>query len=176
MIFFFRYSDWKGYRRATSSSRPSSCLYKSLAVSILLYGCESPGWCREKDPGVRDPILRKHLRISYWKQKANNYVGSKVRSLVRQQESLLATTKCRLMSWFEQLTRHNSFCNTIMQGKADASGDGNSRFGQISKTGWIWQCWNSWDPSPIDHPGGGCVFLQHFGSHGGLKKSREWWW
>jgi hypothetical protein len=63
-------------------------LYRSLVVSILLYGCET--WTLLVDMERRlqafeTKCLRTLLRISYLDRKTNNFVRSEVYSLVSYQ-------------------------------------------------------------------------------------------
>lgn len=99
-------------------------LYKSLVVSILLYGCET--WTllaatEKKLQAFENKCLRKLLRISYREHKTNAYVRSTVTSLVGPHEPLLATVKRRKLAWFGHVTRHNTLSKTILQGTLEGS-------------------------------------------------------
>ena len=60
--------------------------------------------------------LTKFLRISYLKHKTNDWVVSKMNSLVGPQEPLLATVKRRKPAWFGHVPRHDSLSKTILRG------------------------------------------------------------
>ena len=97
-------------------------LYKTLVVSILLYGCEA--WTLLADTERRiqafeSKCMRRLLGISYKEHKTNEYVWQTVESLVGPQEHLLATVKRRKLKWFGHITRHDSLCKTIMQGTVE---------------------------------------------------------
>jgi len=94
-------------------------LYKSLVVSILLYGCETWTLTAESERKVQafeSKAHRKLLRIAYTEHKTNEYVRNQIHLLVGQQEPLLATVKRRKIAWFGHTTRHNSLSKTILQG------------------------------------------------------------
>lgn len=110
-------------------------LYKSLVVSILLYGCET--WTlladtEKKIQAFENKCLRKLLRISYLEHKTNEYVRSTVTSLVGPQEPLLATVKRRKLAWFGHVTRHNTLSKNILQGTLE----GGRRRGRQRKS-WV---------------------------------------
>ena len=97
-------------------------VYRSLVISILLYGCESWTLLAETEKRIQafeTKCLRKLLHISYLDHKTNEYVWSKVKSLVGPQEPLLATIKRRKLAWFGHTTRHDSLCKTVMQGTVE---------------------------------------------------------
>jgi hypothetical protein len=97
-------------------------LFKSLVLSILLYGCETWTLLADTEKRIKafeTKCLRKLLRISYLEHKTNDYVRSKVRSYVGPQESLLSTVKRRKLAWFGHVNRHDSLCKTIMQGTVE---------------------------------------------------------
>ena len=94
-------------------------LFKSLVVSILLYGCES--WTlmavtEKKIQAFENKSLRRLFGISWREHKTNEYVHKTVEDLVGPQEPLLGTVKRRKLIWFGHVTRHNSLSKTIMQG------------------------------------------------------------
>ena len=71
-------------------------LYKSLVISILLYGCEA--WTLHADTerriqAFKYKCLRRLLKISYREHKTNDFVRKTVENLVGPQEPLLATVK-----------------------------------------------------------------------------------
>ena len=97
-------------------------LYKSLVVSILLYGCETWTLLAETEKKIQafeTKSLRKLLRISYREHKTNTFVRNRVENLVGPQEPLLATVKRRKLAWFGHITRHESLSKTIMQGTVE---------------------------------------------------------
>ena len=97
-------------------------LYRSLVLSILLYGCEAWTLMAETEKRIQAfemKCLRRLLHISYKEHKTNEYVRKTVCSLVGPQEPLLATVKRRKMIWFGHVTRHDSLCKTIMQGTVE---------------------------------------------------------
>ena len=82
-------------------------LYKSLVISILLYGCET--WkllteTKRRIQAFENKCLRKLLHISYWEHKTNEYVQNKAKSLVGQQEPLVSTVKWQKLTWFGHVT------------------------------------------------------------------------
>ena len=94
-------------------------LFKSLAISILLYECESWTLMADSEKKVQafeNKSLRRLLGISWREHKTNEYVRKKVEDIVGPQETLLATVKRRKLAWFGHVTRHNSLSKTIMQG------------------------------------------------------------
>ena len=101
------------------SFRVKHRLYKSLVVSILLYGCEA--WTltaqyEKKIAAFETKQFRKLLGISYREHRTNEYVRQKIRELVGEQEPLLATVKRRKLTFFGHTIRHNSLNKTIVQG------------------------------------------------------------
>ena len=94
-------------------------LYKSLVLSIFLYGCESWTLLADTEKRIESFELkcwRKLLRITYLDRKTNDYVRSTVELYIGPQEPLLATVKRRKLTFFGHTTRHDSLCKTIMQG------------------------------------------------------------
>ena len=110
-------------------------LYKSLVISILLYGCETWTLLAETERRIQafeTKSLRKFLPISYWEHKTNEYVQNKVKSLVGWQEPLLSTVKQWKLAWFGHVTWYDGLCKTVMQGTVE----GGCRWGQQCKT-WL---------------------------------------
>ena len=70
-------------------------LYESLVTSILLYGCQT--WTLLADSEKRVQV-RKFLRISYLEHKTNDWVRSKISSLMGPQEPFLATVRRRKLA------------------------------------------------------------------------------
>ena len=97
-------------------------LYRSLVLSILLYGCETWTLLAETERRIQAfemKCLRRLLRISYMDHKTNDYVRAIINTNVGPQEPLLATVKRRKLTWFGHVTRHDSLCKTIMQGTVE---------------------------------------------------------
>ena len=95
---------------------PKYRLYKSLVLSILLYGCETWTLLAKTEKRIRAfevKSMRKLLLISYVEHRTNTYVRSNVESLVGPQEPLLACVKRRKLTWFGHVMRHDSLCKTI---------------------------------------------------------------
>ena len=110
--------------KSNISFRTKYKLFKSLVVSILLYGCETWTLLAESESRIQafeTKNLRKLLRISYKEHKTNEYVRSLVRTLVGPQEPLLATVKRRKLAWFGHVTRHDSLTKTILQGTVEGA-------------------------------------------------------
>ena len=110
-------------------------LYKTLVISILLYGCESWTLYAETERKIQafeTKCLRKLLRISYKEHKTNDYVWSTVKNLVGPQEPLLTTIKRRKLMWFGHHLRHDSLSKTILQGTVE----GGRRRGRQTKS-WV---------------------------------------
>ena len=94
-------------------------LFKSLVVSILLYGCESWTLLAETEKKIgsfETKSMRRMLGISWREHKTNEFVLNRVEDLVGPQERLLTTVKRRKLAWFGHTTRHDSLSKTIMQG------------------------------------------------------------
>ena len=95
-----------------------SC-YKSLVVSVLLYGCET--WTLLADTEGRiqtfkTKCLRKLLHNSYREHKTNDYVRNLVSTLVGHQQPLLTTVRCQNLAWFGHVTRHHALSKTTVEG------------------------------------------------------------
>ena len=87
--------------------------------SILLYGCETWTLLADSEKRIQTletKCLRKLLPISYLERETNDWVQSKVNSLVGPQEPLLATVKRRKLAWIGHVTSHNSLSKTILLG------------------------------------------------------------
>ena len=109
-------------------------LYRSLVLSILLYGCESWTMTAETTKRVQTfetKCFRRLLGISWRDRKSNDFVRSQITSLAGPQEPLLASVKMRKLSWFGHVTRHNSLPKTVLQGTLE----GGRRKGRQAK------CW-----------------------------------
>lgn len=105
--------------RSKISSHIKLKLYKSLVVSILLYGCESWTLTAESENKIQafeTKSFRKILGISYKDHVTNKEVIRQIESLTGPQEPLLATVKRRKLTWFGHAIRHDSLSNTIIQG------------------------------------------------------------
>ena len=106
--------------RSKEISFPSKMkLFRSLVLSILLYGCESWTLTAELERRIEafeTKSYRRMLGISWFQHKTNEYVLNKVFSLAGPQEPLLSIVKRRKLSWFGHTTRHDSLSKTILQG------------------------------------------------------------
>ena len=94
-------------------------LYKSLILSILLYGCEA--WTlmattEKRLKAFENKCYRKMLRVSYTEHRTNEDVLEEVEARAGRQEPLLATAKRRKLAWFGHMVRHDSLCKTVLQG------------------------------------------------------------
>ena len=94
-------------------------IYKSLVLSILLYGCES--WTLTADMERRiqafeNKCYRRVLQICFIEHKTNTYVRDKINNLAGQQVPLLTVMKRRKLAWFGHVMRHDSLSKTILQG------------------------------------------------------------
>ena len=110
-------------------------LYRSLVVSILLYGCES--WTLTADTERRvqafeHKCYRKLLRISYRDHKTNEHVRQQVTIHAGKQEPLLAIVKRRKLAWYGHVSRHSTLTKAILQGTVE----GKRRRGRQCKA-WI---------------------------------------
>ena len=99
-------------------------LYRSLVLSILLYGCET--WTlmsngEKRISAFENKAHRRLLEINYRHMKTNQYVNETIIKLVGKFEPLLTTIKRRKMSYYGHICRHNSLANTIMQGKVEGA-------------------------------------------------------
>ena len=94
-------------------------LYKSLVLSIALYGCESWTLLAELEKRIQSfemKCLRRLLGISWQEKKTNEFVRATIKQKVGKQEELLTTVKRRKMAWFGHVTRHQNMSKTILQG------------------------------------------------------------
>ena len=94
-------------------------LYESLVTSVLLYGCETWTLLADSDKNIQDfqtKCSRKHFRIFYLEHKTNDWVRSKIDSLVGPLELLLATVKRLKLAWFGHDMCCNSLSKTILRG------------------------------------------------------------
>ena len=97
-------------------------LYRSLVLSVLLYGCES--WTLTADLEKRiqafeTKCFHRMLHISWTERKTNEYVRTQVEALAGPQEPILAVVRRRKISWLGHVTRHNSLAKTILQGTVE---------------------------------------------------------
>ena len=99
-------------------------LYKSLVLSIALYGCESWTLSAELEQRIQTfemKCLRRLLGISWQERKTNEFVRATIKKKVGKQEELLSTIKRRKMAWFGHVTRHQTLSKTILQGTVPGS-------------------------------------------------------
>jgi len=109
---------------STISTKTKISLYRSLVISILLYGCET--WTLRAEDERRlnafeTKSFRKILRISYRERRTNEFVRGEINRLAGQQEPLLATIKRRKLTWFGHVNRHEGLPKTILQGTLPGS-------------------------------------------------------
>ena len=72
-------------RKSNISFQTKFKLYKSLVISILLYGCETWTLLAETERRIQafeNKCLRKLLHISYWEHRTNEYVWNETESLM----------------------------------------------------------------------------------------------
>ena len=94
-------------------------LYKSLVLSIALYGCESWTLSAELEKRIESfemKCLRRLLGTSWQEKKTNEFVTATIKQKVGKQEELITTVKRRKMAWFGHVTRHQNMSKTILQG------------------------------------------------------------
>ena len=94
-------------------------LYKSLVISVLLYGCESWTLNAETERRIQSfefRCYRKLLGIKYTEHRTNSYVEQEIKAKAGKQEPLLSTVRRRKLAWFGHVTRHNNLAKTILQG------------------------------------------------------------
>jgi hypothetical protein len=99
-------------------------LYKSLVLSILLYGCESWTLTAESEHRIQafeNKSYRNILRISYKEYKTNAFVRDKINMFAGKQEQLLSVIKRRELAWYGHTTRHGSLSKMILQGAVNGS-------------------------------------------------------
>ena len=97
-------------------------LYRSLVLSILLYGCESWTLSAELEKRIvafEMKCYRKLLNIPWVERKTNNFVQAEITRCAGPQEPLLAIVRRRKLAWFGHVTRHNTLSKTILQGTVE---------------------------------------------------------
>lgn len=109
--------------RSSDISFPTKIkLFRSLVISILLYGCESWTMTAETSRRIQTfetKCFRRLLGISWKERKTNEYVRSQVAQLAGPQIPLLTIVKRRKLSWFGHVTRHNTLPKTVLQGTVE---------------------------------------------------------
>ncbi|XP_071488121.1 uncharacterized protein [Diadema antillarum] len=86
-------------------------LFRSLVISILLYGCETWTILAESEKRIQafeSKCLMRLLGIHYWERKTNG-----------PQVTLLQMVKRRKLAWFGHVTRHDCLSKTVMQGTVE---------------------------------------------------------
>ena len=99
-------------------------LYRSLVISILLYGCETWTLMSNEENRIiefENKTHRRLLEINYRQMKTNKYVNETIIKLVGKFEPLMSTIKRSKMSYYGHISRHYSMAKTIMQGKVEGS-------------------------------------------------------
>ena len=97
-------------------------LFKSLLVSILLYGCESWTLTADLDRRIQASeylCYRRLLSISYTEHRTNEFVGQQVTNHAGSEEPLLATVKRRELAWYGHKSRQDSLAKIILQGTVE---------------------------------------------------------
>jgi hypothetical protein len=93
-------------------------LYKSLILSILLYGCES--WTLTANTEHRIQAFKNKcyriLNIFFLLHKTNTFIRDKVVKYAGNQEHLITVVKHCKLAWFGHVNRHDSLSKTILQG------------------------------------------------------------
>ena len=123
-------------------------LYKSLVLSVLLYGCETWTLNAELEKRIQafeNKSHRKILRISYTERKTNEWVKQQITALAGGQQPLLATVKRRKLAWYGHVSCHDSLSKTILQGTVE----GKRKRGRQRKS-WIDNI-KEWTDCPADH-------------------------
>ena len=111
---------------------------------------------KKKDPGFRNQVHKKHLRVSYLEHKTNDWVRSKINFFWGPQEPLLATVERLKLALFGHVTRHDSLSKTVLQGPSRVGdavvGRGNARW-TSSKSGHPCPCQNCSQGPPAKKTG-----------------------
>ena len=76
----------------------------------------APSCHRIRIQALETNYSKKCLRISCLEHKTNDWVWSKINSLVSPQEPLLATVKRRKLAWLGRVTRDDSLSKAILHG------------------------------------------------------------
>ena len=97
-------------------------LYKSLILSILLYGCETWTLMKKEEKRIQafqNKAHRRLLCITYRQRKTNDYIHEKMTNLIGKYEPLLSTIKRRKLKYYGHICRHDGLAKTILQGKVE---------------------------------------------------------
>ena len=94
-------------------------LMRTLAISVLLYACES--WTltselEKKISATEMKFYRKILNINYQDHVTNIEVSRRITAAVGPQETLLNTVKRRKLMWFGHVTRSTGLSKIVLQG------------------------------------------------------------
>ena len=100
-----------GFKASTQCHPSSSMAMKYVAYLLTLK--------RKRIQAFETKCLRELLCTSYMEQKTNDWVWSKINSLVGSQEPLLATVKRPKLAWFRHVAHHDSLSKTIVQGSLE---------------------------------------------------------
>ena len=115
----------KIWRSSSISFKTKIRLYRSLVLSILLYGCESwtlTATMSKKIESFETKAFRRLLRISWVEHRTNLDVIRCIEDLAGPQEPLLSVVKRRKLGWFGHISRRDgSLAKTIMQGTLEGS-------------------------------------------------------
>ena len=94
-------------------------LFKTIVLSILIYGSES--WTLTADSTKRvqafeNKCYRRMLGILWKNSKASEFVQRGIKARAGQQENLLGIVKRTKLAWFDHISCHNSLAKTVLQG------------------------------------------------------------
>ena len=95
-------------------------LYKSLILSILLYGCETWTITEREEKSIQafeNKAHRRLLCITYHQYKTNKYVQVIILNQIGKYEPLLNTIKRRKLKYFGHICRDDILARTILQVK-----------------------------------------------------------
>ena len=90
-------------------------LYKSLILSILLYGCETNRKTGKRITAFEHKAYIIILGITYKERKTNEYVYHIICECIYQVKHLLSTVKRRNISYVGRTMRHDSLNKTVIQ-------------------------------------------------------------
>ena len=107
---------WKDKNIAISSKIR---LMRSLAMSILLYACETltiTADIERKIQALEMRCFRKLLGISYRDHITNEKVKARIENAIGKYEDLLTSMKRLKLKWYGNVTRSSGLAKTILQG------------------------------------------------------------
>ena len=94
-------------------------LYKTLVLSILLYGCES--WTltaemQRKLQAFENKSYRRMLNVTYLDRITNSAINEQIVANCGPQEPLITTIKTRILKWFGRTCQNEGLSKNILQG------------------------------------------------------------